>query len=436
MKKQILISAVSIFIFVQACVAEGLSWVDVEFSGRVVDDQTGKPVTGFALQRGWPDPKNPSKIGWGGHSYLGRHEEGRFIMQTGWREGKKLWVRVLADGYLPQPVTPEPLVSPGSAKNLEVRLKRGREIRGQVVDHTHSPVVGATLFLGGYQHLTLVDGQAEYFYCSKTTTDEDGSFVLSGSGEEAKAIVVSTAALHVYCVPVTKLGEENRIELPEPATIILRYDIEGEKPEGQFHLYLKTFEMDAWKGIVASVQKPTVPNKGETVLKNLTPGVYDLGRTKQLRLGDMGRGGFCDRRTITVEAGKVIHVDFVRRTGRPIEGEVVGLREEEVPGAFIYIKPAEATGDTYNIDEWKLTTFDFLTCDVTGRFRSARIPPGFYTVIANAYKPESQTGGRMMSGYRLPDFIGTTKVKVPKDGQPPYVRIEMKPRPSQLRGVK
>jgi hypothetical protein len=194
--------------------------------------------------------------------------------------------------------------------------------------------------------------------------------------------------------------------------------------------------MKGWKGVVASEQKPSVLNGGETVLKNLMPGVYGVARAKQLRLGDMGIGAFCDRRTITVEAGEVTAVDFVRRTGQPIEGEVVGLLEEEVPGAFIYIKSVDATGDPYNIDEWKLTIFDFLTCDVTGRFKTARILPGSYTVIANAYKPEPQTGGFRSTGIRLPDFIGTTKVTVPKDGQPLYVRIEIKPRPSQLRSVK
>ena len=33
----------------------------------------------------------------------------------------------------------------------------------------------------------------------------------------------------------------------------------------------------------------------------------------------------------------------------------------------------------------------------------------------------------------LPDFIGTAEVTVPKDGPPPHVRIEMKPRPERPR---
>lgn len=411
--------------------AEG-QWV--EFSGRVVDDQTDRAVTGFALQSGWPDPRNPSKIGWGGHHYSGHHEEGRFSIQTGRSEGKKLWVRVLADGYLPQPVTPEPLVSPGSAKKLAVRLKRGYDIHGQVVDHAQSPVAGAKVFLGGYQHLRLVDGQPEHFYCSKTTTDEDGRFVLRGCGEEAKAIIVSADHLNVYSVPLPKLGRHSRIELPKPATIILHYDIEGEKLQGQFHLYLKTWEMEDWRRVVASVQKPTVRNKGETVVKNLTPGAYSVGRYKELRLGDMGRGGFCDHRTITAEAGRVIHADFVRRAGHPIEGHIVALQEAEVPGAFIHIKPSEATGDPDDVDEWRLTTFDFLICDVTGRFKTARIAPGSYAVVANAYRPEPQTGV-LRSGIRLPDFIGIAKVTVPEQGLPPRVRIDMQPCPGQFKAL-
>ncbi len=400
----------------------------VELSGRVVDDETGELVKGFALQEGWPDPKDPSKISWGGgthHSSL--HENGSFSVQQGMHKGRILWLRVLADGYLPQPVTPEPLTAPASAQNLEVRLKRGLEVHGRVVDHTSKPVAGAKVFLGGYQGLHLVDGEAECFYCSRTTTDKEGAFVLAGVGEGADSITVSAPSLHVWQVPLTKPDEEILITLPQPATLVLRYDIEGDEDPGQFHLHLKTREMKDWKG-VGSFQEPTVANKGTTTLSNVTPGVYDLFRMKELRVGQQGGGALCDRRTITLDAGKTSEVEFVRKTGHPITGEVVGLKEAGVPGALIYVKPAAATGDPLKTDEWKLTTFDALTCGEDGQFKTARIPPGTYTVIVYAYNPEPRTN-IFYTGVRLPDFIGTAKVTVPENAPPPPVRIELKPRP-------
>jgi len=194
------------------------------------------------LQRGRPDPKDPSKIVWG-VLWSGGHGDGSFSAREQLEKGRELWLRVLANGYLPQPVTPEPLTAPASAQNLEGRLKRGLEVRGRVVDHAGKAVVGAKVFLGGYQELELAEGEAEFwsprlyglktpsgnFYCSRTTTDEDGAFVLAGVGEGANSIIVSAPSLHVWQVPLTKADEEILITLPEPATLVVRYDIEGDE---------------------------------------------------------------------------------------------------------------------------------------------------------------------------------------------------------------
>lgn len=404
-----------------------MAWV--EFSGRVVDGQTRKPIEQFMLQQGWPDRKDPAKIVWGGREESSRRPGGKFRYRAGCPKGRQIWLRVLADGYLPQPVTPKPPAAPASETNLEVHLSRGIEVRGRVLDHAGKPVKG-TVFLAGNQMLTLTDGLAEHFRGSQATTGKDGRFALSGAGTGKEKIVVSTASLHVWLAPVGKLGEDVTIRLPEPAKLALAYDIEGDAKVGEFRLELKTWDMPQWRGAVMSVRKPKVPNGGEAPVEGLTPGVYDLVRMKQLRVGDTGRGVLCDRATLRLEPGRTQRADFVRKTGSPITGDVLGLKAAGAPGAFIYVKPAEANGDPYSRDEWKLRTFDAATCKVDGRFKTARIPPGSYTVIANAYKPEPQTGV-VRTGWRLPDFIGTAKVTVPQAGPPPPVRIEMKPRPKR-----
>ena len=56
---------------------------------------------------------------------------------------------MLAAGYLPQPVTPEPVTVPTEITNLVVRLSRGGALQGVVLDHAGQPVAGARVFLPG-----------------------------------------------------------------------------------------------------------------------------------------------------------------------------------------------------------------------------------------------------------------------------------------------
>ena len=313
-------------------------------------------------------------------------------------------------------------------KDLVVRLKRGGAVRGRVLDHKGKPVAGALVILAGNQPVEVIDGLPDHFTGSTAKTDKDGRFVLTGAAGEKDTLVVSAPSLHLWRAAMPKRGTEATIELPEPAAIAIRYDIPGDQAVGQFRLQLKTWERARWKGIVSGVQKPDVRNEAQTLLRNLTPGVYDLARMKHLRVGDMGKGVFCDRRTVTLRAGRTTRVEFVRKTGAAIAGEVLELKRAGAAGAFIYVKDAKATGNPRKLDEWKLTTYDAVTCGADGRFRTARIPPGTYTVIANVYRPEPP-GGVFRTGWRLPDLVGVAKVTVPKSGAPPRVRILPKPRP-------
>ncbi|NQT20564.1 MAG: sigma-70 family RNA polymerase sigma factor [Planctomycetes bacterium] len=77
----------------------------IELSGRVVDDETGEPIEQYWLQRGWPSAKEPSKIAWSGAEYWSRRRNDRFSWRTRERIGTTRCLRVLADGYLPEPVT-------------------------------------------------------------------------------------------------------------------------------------------------------------------------------------------------------------------------------------------------------------------------------------------------------------------------------------------
>jgi beta-lactamase regulating signal transducer with metallopeptidase domain/protocatechuate 3,4-dioxygenase beta subunit len=401
--------------------------------GLVVDDVTGKPVEQIAVQEGVPNPGAESGIMW---ITMIQSEKGvpggRFSITHNCVKQGKVRIRIVAGGYLPEVAIVD--TEDGLLKApLVMRLRRGEAILGRVIDHAGKPVAGAEVFLGGPdRHAEIVDGKTEGFGGTRETTDADGRFVIHGAAAgEANRLVLLAPGLHVWTVPVLELRKELIVKLPEPATVVIRYDIPGDVPEGRFRLELKTWDMPDWKGIVSSVQNPTAKNQGEVVLRNMTPGVYDVIRMKQLRVADFGTEAFCDRRDVTLESGKTTTLQFVRKKAFAIEGDVVGLEGTGIEGAFVFVRSPKATGDPESRDDWKLPIYDGVTCAKDGKFKTAPIEPGEYLLVADAYEPQPGGMGFGMgfgTGWSLPAYVGKAKVTVPQDGPPPRVRIEMKPR--------
>ena len=292
------------------------------------------------------------------------------------------------------------------------------EIRGRVVDHTGAPVAGAKVFLGGHGSFEMTNGELERFDGPKTVTDADGRFLVHGAKGKATRVIVSAPSLQLWNAPLPQEGESATIRLPQPARLVLKYDIEGDVPEVQGHVHMKTWEMADWKGVVEFRPEPTVPNGGQVVLDGLPPGPYDVARQKMVRVGDCGYGTFCDRRFLTLAAGETKTVEFVRRKAYPITGSVTGLPEGGVPGVLLIVRPFGGG------DGLVPGAFDALRCDPNGRFRTVPIPPGRYTIEATASKPLPRSA-RFSTGLRRPDFVGSADVTVPEDRPPAAVTIRM-----------
>jgi hypothetical protein len=396
-----------------------------EFEGRVVDDETSEPVTDFFVQLGVASPQKPEEISWT-QEYHGPvvGKAGCFGLQS-IKKGKT-WARVLAPGYVPQPVTAEPVEPPVRITELVVRMKRGGELHGIVLDHTGRAAAGARVFLVTEQSLDLTDGRPQKtFQGSAAVTDVEGRFRLRGvSGTEQKVVVVSADRLPAWTAAKIEPGQELKIVLPNPATLIVRYDIPNDATETQLRLQLKAWEMSN-VGIRTFVQQPTIANQGQLVLTGLPPGPYDLSRPKMFSVGTESHGRYCDRSTVVLQPGQTQRVDFVRKTGFPIRGEVLGLTEGNAPGAFIYVRPPEATGNPRNIvEEWKLPLYDMVTCDQAGHFSTAQLEPGTYTIVAEAFT-QNPPSAAIDTGIRLPDYIGMAKVTVGADAPPSPVKIEL-----------
>ncbi len=400
-----------------------------EFQGQVVDAETSEPVTDFWVQLGTANPRKPDEISWSQEFHgpvLGK--PGFFSLQS--LKKWKTWARVVADGYLPQPVTAEPLVSPFRVAHLTVRLKRGGELRGILRDHAGRAAAGARVLLATEQNLNLEDGNPNStFRGSSAITDAEGRFALRGVGRgKQKIVVVSADGLPVWIAGKTEPGQELKITLPEPATLIIRYDITDDVPQTKLQLQLKTKDMPGWKG-GAFLRQPTVTNRGEVVVAGLPGGTYDLARTKLLRVGTKALVAAYGRSTVVLQAGQTHHVDFLRATGFPVRGRIAGLAKAKVPGAFIYVRSAEASGDPSKIEEWFLPLFEAMTCDEAGYFSTARLEPGAYTFVAEAFLPETSSQA-FRTGLHLPDYIGTAKVTVSATAPPAPVTIDLSQRPS------
>jgi len=400
----------------------------IELSGNVVDDLTGLPVTEFALQ--WGQSKDlDSEIVWGYGltTSITPRRDGQFRESRSFTAGRKVSLRILANGYLPQPVT-EPLTAAARISGLVVRLKRGGEIRGTVVDHAGMPVASAQVYLTGSQPLDLVDGTPRSFRGSTATTDPAGQFALYGGDPlSSQSILVSFKGGQIVAIAAKpRLGEEANICLPEPAKLIVHYDVPGDDVEAKLGINLATWEMEEWKNArVSTGLQPTIRNQDKLEL-TVTPGVYDFAREKIVRVENLGRGFACDRRKILLAPGETQIVEIRRHGGYAIEGYVPGLKDSGSAGAYVTVRGADATGNPRNIKELSLI-FDALACNpADGHFKTAPLLPGTYTVVIEAYLPELPEQ-RFSTGIRLPDFIGTAKVEVLRDTALAPVKIDLRP---------
>jgi hypothetical protein len=256
------------------------------------------------------------------------------------------------------------------------------------------------------------------------TTDDLGRFALTGEpGEEIPPVIVLAPALHAWLVPVTNPTEEMVIALPEPASLVVRYEIAGSDPKAQLRVQLKTWDMPDWRGVVEHTQRKYVENGKEVVFESLAPGAYDFSRDKVMQTGDLGITAMCDRQTVTLAPGERKVVELVRPTGASVSVSIAGLDETKAPGAIVTIRAAGATGDPRG-EDWKLTTYDGRFCRRDGVFVTSRLAPGRYTAVAHAYEPLTDER-RFRTGWILPDFVGVVRFEIPETGEPAPVRIPL-----------
>lgn len=236
--------------------------------------------------------------------------------------------------------------------------------------------------------------------------------------------------VHFWSVPIPAPGEEPTIRLPEPATIRLPYAINGDEAEAEFQLLFRDSKGPdnrpwIWRNL-------RVPNQGEVVLRDVTPGESILWRRKLMTHGNYHQMVAVERRKISVEPGGVFVADFTRDRGAPIAGTAAGPEEGQARMIFVGIEPVDASAPAEPSPGFPHQLLDIVACGEGGRFQTALIPPGKYVAHAVGYRTQPRYGP-FVTGFEVFDFMGSTPVIVPPDGNPPAVRIELGHRQRQRR---
>jgi hypothetical protein len=136
--------------------------------GKALDDATGEPIGKLIIQGGRFEPADPKKVTWGNWESRSSIRDGSFSTTIQWTQG---WTaRVVASGYIPQPVVTSAPPTDKDEIEVVIRLKRGPKVRGVVHDHTNKPVKGADVFAIGPTVLNLAAGQASKVAC-ETASD-------------------------------------------------------------------------------------------------------------------------------------------------------------------------------------------------------------------------------------------------------------------------
>ena len=217
-----------------------------------------------------------------------------------------------------------------------IRLKRGRIVRGRVLDSLGKPVKDASVFAVRSIGLTLAGGRAVNSFDGEedrtvrgAKTDSEGRFELAVSvaaGERRPAgeppasagrtpgLAVSSPALDAWPVPLPEGGAEAVIRLPSPTRVEIRYDIQGSDEEASVFLQSLMHDVEAWKGVEIVRQIPT-RNRGRVELTSLPPGRYQFAHSRMIRHGNIGRGLFLDRQFVEVASDRTTSISFVRTTG-------------------------------------------------------------------------------------------------------------------------
>jgi beta-lactamase regulating signal transducer with metallopeptidase domain len=381
----------------------------ITIRGKVLDDATGEPIGKLIIQGGKFELADPQNVTWGYSEGRSSARDGSFSTTIRWDEG---WTaRILADGYIPQPVISAAPPVDKDEVEVVIRLRQGPRVRGVVLDHVGKPLMDAAVFAIGPTGLNLTGGQAIDNESLAVRTDAEGRFELPTG--EATSLAVSHAAFDAWPAAIPAQGEIT-IRLPEPARVDVEMDVDGADEECEIFYQLLTQGRPEFKGLRIE-REVTIANPGRLSLPALPPGRYQLSRNVMNNLGEIGFGGMLDREFFELKAGETRTINFVRNTGARIKGKVTWPADTKLMGTVISVRSEKAEKGPFDEHEWT-TTYASQAAASDGTFHSERILPGNYLLVAEAYLPLTPEQ-RVRSGMIGPSFRAQIQIEVPADAE-------------------
>ena len=397
----------------------------VTIRGKVVDDVTGEPIERVIIQGGKFEPSDPEKVTWGYSEGRSSSREGLFSTSIRWAEG---WTgRVVADGYVPQPVMTS---APPAGKNevdVTIRLKRGPIVRGVVIDDAGHPVKKASVFAIGPTGLNLAGGHAiltnggNDVEVKAVRTDELGRFEISVG--EAKSLAVSHATIDAWPAAIPASGDLT-IRLPKPAQVEVELAIDGAGKESTIFYQLLTSGRPEFHRL-QSERELKMTNPGKLTLPALPPGRYQLSRNVMNRLGQMGFGKMLERQFFELKSGEAKTIKFVRETGSRVRGKVTWPAKAKLMGTVVSVRGMVDQKSPFDEHDWPVVYASHVV-GKDGSFQTERISPGKYLLVAKAYTvltPEQQ----VRSGFVGPSLGAQLEIDVTPEGELTVDDLVLKP---------
>ena len=387
----------------------------VTIRGKVVDDVTGEPLERVIIQGGKFEPSDPKNVTWGFIEGRSSSRDGLFSTSIRWTEG---WTaRVVADGYVPQPVVTSAPPAGKVEVDVTIRLKRGPVVRGVVIDEAGNPVKKASVFAIGPTGLNLAGGHAistnggNDVEVQPVRTDDLGRFEISVG--EAKSLGVSHTTIDAWPAAIPASGDLT-IRLPKSAQVEMELAIDGAGKESTIFYQLLTSGRPEFERL-QSEREMKMTNPGKLTLPALPPGRYQLSRNVMNNLGQMGFGKMLERQFFELKPGEMKSIKFVRETGSRVRGKVTWPAEAKLMGTIVSVRSLVDQKSPFDEHDWPLVYASHVV-EKDGCFRTERISPGKYLLVAKAYT-ELTPEQRIRSGLVGPSHGTQLKIEVTDEGE-------------------
>ena len=246
-------------------------------------------------------------------------------------------------------------------------------------------------------------------------TDDNGRFQGLHLNEQNR-IVVSSPHLDAWPVELTPDQTNVEIRLPQPAAVVINYDIPGAAEKT--HVYYQRLsshgaesERPIWKGIGIEPDV-TIKNGQVTTLRSMTPGYYQIFRQKLVSMESVGHYIMMEREFFEIKPGETHTINWNRPVGGARVTATVKWPKEVALQGMMFSVVGQPKKDFGNLDVRNILDGGAVDLE-TGQFRSALIPPGTYTLDIATQKPISKERLAFSSPI-FPEYRKSIEVVIPE----------------------